>query len=80
LEWKKVLDTFKRKNNKLIVLKLSNEIIIKATPEHRFFVSTSPASLTGGARTSNNWIEAAYLEVGMKLLDTELKWITIRNQ
>ncbi|MFN5538831.1 MAG: Hint domain-containing protein, partial [Candidatus Melainabacteria bacterium] len=79
LEWKKVLDTFKRKNNKLIVLKLSNGIQIKSTPEHRFFVSTSPASIAGGVRTSNNWIEAAYLEVGMKLLDTELKGITIEE-
>jgi hypothetical protein len=68
LEWKKVLNTFERRNNKLIVLKLSNEIIIKATPEHRFFVSTT-----------NNWIEAVYLEVGMKLLDAELNQIEIKE-
>jgi hypothetical protein len=68
LEWKKILNTFERKNNKLIVLKLSNGIKIKSTPEHRFYEVQL-----------NDWIEATYLKVGMKLLDTQLKEIKIEE-
>jgi hypothetical protein len=64
LEWKFVLDTYIRKNNKLIVIQLVTGTIIKATPEHPFFVEGS-------------WINASELKEGMKLLSSELNKVVI---
>ncbi|MDX1921095.1 MAG: polymorphic toxin-type HINT domain-containing protein [Candidatus Caenarcaniphilales bacterium] len=64
LEWKVVLETFKRKKNKVFKITLVDKTLIKPTEEHPFFVS-------------GTWLAAKDLRVGMKLLNKDLEEVKI---